>query len=36
MDTMKKVAAALAALKRGELIIVADDETREAEGDMVG
>jgi 3,4-dihydroxy 2-butanone 4-phosphate synthase/GTP cyclohydrolase II len=36
MDTMTKVEQALAALKRGDLIIVADDETREAEGDMVG
>ena len=36
MNTMEKVEQALAALKRGELSIVADDETREAEGDMVG
>lgn len=36
MDFKTKVTAALAALKAGKLIIVADDESREAEGDMVG
>lgn len=36
MSVESKVAAALAVLKQGGLIIVADDESREAEGDMVG
>lgn len=33
---MEKIAAALAWLKQGGLVIVADDETREAEGDLIG
>ncbi|VDG33412.1 GTP cyclohydrolase II [Lactobacillus plantarum JDM1] [Lactiplantibacillus mudanjiangensis] len=36
MSIESKVEAALAVLKQGGLIIVADDESREAEGDMVG
>lgn len=36
MTTKTKIEAALTVLKAGGLIIVADDETREAEGDMVG
>ncbi|ETY72759.1 GTP cyclohydrolase II [Lactiplantibacillus fabifermentans] len=36
MTTLTKVSTALAALKAGGLIIVADDESREAEGDLVG
>ncbi|MFC6180204.1 GTP cyclohydrolase II [Lactiplantibacillus daowaiensis] len=36
MSVESKVEAALAVLKQGGLIIVADDESREAEGDMVG
>ncbi|MFH5811470.1 GTP cyclohydrolase II [Companilactobacillus sp. FL22-1] len=36
MDTNSKVETAIATLKNGGLIILADDETREAEGDMVG
>lgn len=36
MNVLEKVENAVATLKRGGLIILADDETREAEGDMVG
>lgn len=36
MTVETKIETALAALKQGGLIIVADDESREAEGDMVG
>ncbi len=32
----EKIQAAIARLRKGELIIVADDEDREAEGDLVG
>jgi len=35
-NVINKVEHAVAVLKNGGLIIVADDETREAEGDMVG
>lgn len=35
-NVIEKVERAVATLKNGGLIIVADDETREAEGDMVG
>jgi 3,4-dihydroxy 2-butanone 4-phosphate synthase/GTP cyclohydrolase II len=31
----ERVETALAALKRGELVIVTDDDQREAEGDMI-
>ena len=36
MSVIDKVERAIATLKKGGLIIIADDETREAEGDMVG
>lgn len=36
MSVIDKVETAIAILKAGGLIILADDETREAEGDMVG
>lgn len=36
MSIESKIETALATLKQGGLIIVADDESREAEGDMVG
>jgi len=36
MSVKTSVEEALTALKQGGLIIVADDESREAEGDMIG
>lgn len=36
MNVINKVESAITTLKKGGLIILADDETREAEGDMIG
>ncbi|MCD5485439.1 3,4-dihydroxy-2-butanone-4-phosphate synthase, partial [Lactobacillus delbrueckii] len=33
---VKKIQDAIAWMKQGGLVIVADDEDREAEGDMIG
>ena len=35
MESYKKIETALRALKRGKIIIVADNEKRENEGDLI-